>query len=201
MDSRLTLSINDKQFEDIKKVFNKIDPTRQDSVAKTMMTKVGLLMERSLKGNLSGRILKRRTGYLAGSITSNVKNSEGNWKTTVGSGVRTGKRAVYANILEKGGTIKPNKSKFLAIPLRAALTGAGAPRKSGPRQWANTFVRRSHGGNLIIFQANGKGKIIPLYVLKKSVRIPGKDYMGKSLQETTESILRVMNNEVSEGLK
>ena len=198
--NQLKLSIDDKQLSSIRESLKRIDPNQQDSVARKMMTKVGAIMERGLKDNLGGKILKRRTGRLASSIGFKVSNKQGNWVAEIGSGARTGKRVSYANILETGGTIRPKKTRYLAIPLKAALTRAGAPRKSSPRDWAKTFIKKSNAGNLIIFQSQSNGKILPLYVLKKSVRINAKRYMEISLRETSEKILSIMNKEISEAL-
>lgn len=76
----------------------------------------------------------------------------------------------YAAIHEYGGTIRPKKGRYLTIPLDAAKTAAGVAR-GGARMFDNTFVQKSRAGNLIIFQKKGD-RIIPLFVLKESVRIP-----------------------------
>lgn len=78
----------------------------------------------------------------------------------------------YAAIHEFGGTIIPKRAQYLAIPLQAARTRAGVGRGS-PRMFNNTFVARSRNGNLIIFQNQGS-RIVPLFVLKKEVRIPAR---------------------------
>jgi hypothetical protein len=59
----------------------------------------------------------------------------------------------------------------MAIPLPAALNANGTPKRPGPRSWSNTFVRESRKGNVIIFQRKGR-KIVPLYLLRRKVRIP-----------------------------
>ncbi len=56
------------------------------------------------------------------------------------------------------------------VPLPAALTATGKPKKMGPRQWRNTFIAESRKGNLLLFQRQGR-KLVPLYVLKSKVRI------------------------------
>jgi hypothetical protein len=57
--------------------------------------------------------------------------------------------------------------------------------KRRARDWDNTFVRMSRRGNLIIFRKDGVGRVVPLYLLKKSVRIPQR--LG--LEETVENNL------------
>ena len=77
----------------------------------------------------------------------------------------------YLGTQEYGGVIRVKRSKYLTIPLPAALDARGVPLKKRAREWANTFVKRSKAGNLIIFQKTASG-IVPLYVLKKRVTIP-----------------------------
>ncbi len=72
----------------------------------------------------------------------------------------------YAALQEYGGVVKPTRAKFLAIPLEAAKTAAGVSRYVSPRDLSDTFIR---GG--IIYQ-NQDGKAVPMFALRKSVRIP-----------------------------
>ncbi len=85
------------------------------------------------------------------------------------------------SVHETGATIRA-RGKLLAIPLEAALDNRGLPKKRGPRAWRNTFVARSKKGNLLIFQKKA-GKIIPLYVLKKSVKIPRRLGLGVTMDK------------------
>jgi hypothetical protein len=82
-------------------------------------------------------------------------------------------------------TIRAKKGKFLAIPLKAALTPAGVPR-GAPRSgmWGETFFARSEKGKLILFgkKVTQKGKsagqtrggIVPLFLLIKQVKIKAR---------------------------
>lgn len=75
------------------------------------------------------------------------------------------------SVHEKGATIKAKRSQYLTIPMPAALDSRGIPLRRSARDWENTFVQRSKRGNLLIFQRQG-GTIVPLYLLKRSVKIP-----------------------------
>lgn len=72
-------------------------------------------------------------------------------------------------------TIRPKKANgWLTIPLRGALTKSGraSQGRASARNFKDTFFLKSKKGNLLIVQRKGKGKaakIIPLFVLKKSV--------------------------------
>lgn len=76
-----------------------------------------------------------------------------------------------AAVHERGAVIRAKNAQYLTIPLPAALNKNGTPKRPTARSWPNTFVQRSKKGNLLIFQKKGD-QIIPLYALKKSVRIP-----------------------------
>lgn len=122
-------------------------------------------------GAAQGR-LQRRSGRAMRMLAAGV--------AVVGTGDNTVGRLHgprYLAVHEKGATVSAKRAKYLAIPLPAALTKTGVPKKRRPREWKNTFVQRSRRGNLIIFQKRG-GTLIPLYVLKKSVSIPPRLGLG-----------------------
>ena len=75
------------------------------------------------------------------------------------------------SVHEAGATIRASSSKFLTIPLSAALDSRGIPLRARARDWDNTFVRQSRRGNLIIFRRTPTG-IVPLYLLRRSVQLP-----------------------------
>jgi hypothetical protein len=80
----------------------------------------------------------------------------------------------------KGGklpSITPKRSNWLTVPLPAALTRSGRPKKKRARDWPNTFIFKSRKGKLLIAQRHGK-QLVFLYVLKKKVDIaPRLHYM------------------------
>lgn len=133
--------------------------------------------------------LSRRSGKLSASLNPNQVTIEGD-DTNVRVGFTlTGIAAVH----ERGATIRPKRASYLTIPLPAALDSRGLPRRPNARAWKNTFVQRSKKGNLLIFQKQGKD-LVPLYVLKKSVRIPrrlgfeeafnsGRDFVADKLAQ------------------
>ena len=86
------------------------------------------------------------------------------------------------SVHEKGATVRATRSKFLTIPLPSALNSRGIPLRRSARDWDNTFVAESKRGNLLIFQRRGNG-IVPLYVLKREVKIPARLSLEKTLRE------------------
>ena len=94
-----------------------------------------MVVER-LSGPTTANSLSVRTGQLRRSMNHIIipRGSKGvRLNVFVGGGVP------YARIHEKGGTIRPKKSKYLAIPVGQQLTGAGVS-KGGPRQSADPLM-------------------------------------------------------------
>ncbi len=123
--------------------------------------------------------LFRRSGALVKAIRESVNVSGQKLENIEG---RIGASLLYAAIQEYGGTIYPKLAKYLAIPLPSALTAQGLPILPSPRDWISTFVATSKAGNLLIFQKQSNGRIIPLYVLKSKVTIPARLGMGDELR-------------------
>jgi hypothetical protein len=104
----------------------------------------------------------------------------------------------WLGIHEYGGRIRVKRAKYLTIPLPPALDKRGVPKKKSAREWNNTFVRKSKKGNLLIFQKRGRN-IVPLYVLKKEVRIPARLNMKRSLLSHKDYFIdRAMDKAVKE---
>ena len=128
---------------------------------------------------------KVRSGRLRSSIVSEVrkgaKGPEMALKAGSGQGVR------YAAQREYGGTITPVRSRYLTIPLDAALTGAGVARYPSARSVPGLFLIRSLAGNLLLVQ-KVPGGIQPMYVLKDSVTQRAQPYLRPALQVAFESL-------------
>ena len=128
-------------------------------------------------GGTGDRTLSRRSGDLIQSVKDSVRVT-----STTLANVQGGiGGAFYLRTHEYGATIRPKKAKYLAIPLPEALNANGTPKLASPRQWKNTFVKQSKAGNLLIFQKRGR-QIVPLFVLKKEVKIRPRLGLGETLQ-------------------
>lgn len=175
----ITVTFNKADVQRIEEKLKKLSIYNRSNVLLKAFAQGAVLLERELKQSTrAGRPLHRRTGHLSNSIGSVVVNKKDQLYALIGSGVRTGRRLPYADILETGGTITARRTKYLTIPLPAALTKAGVARKRRARDWPNTFVLRKNG-NLYIVQKNGRfGTLKFLYILKKSVEIPAFQYMA-----------------------
>ena len=125
------------------------------------------------------RLLRVRTGRLRNSIIGDALQQQEGWLLRLRAGNL--QDVVYARTQEEGATIRPKNARYLAIPLDPgpAVTGAGVSSYNSPRQVPGLSVRRSSGGNLSLVDDTGR----PWYVLRKSVRIRGKFYLKRALNE------------------
>ena len=164
--NRVILKI-DKLDEEVMGVIMRVFRRQSQSMA-------NYIIIRHLTGGTTSDRLARRTGTLAKSTRPRKVERKG--KKVVG-GVVLGTEYAKVHVGEKGKvtTIRPRRAQFLAIPLSAAKTAAGVPR-GRPRDFGNTFIQRSRRGNLLIFQKR-LGSIVPLFALKKEVRIPARVHL------------------------
>lgn len=145
------------------------------------LVEVGARGLRLLKeGYLSGGRLRVRSGRLRGSVSTRLAAGFGAQVLTLSAGSSTRADLRYAGIQEEGGTIKPRRGKFLAIPLGPAKTGAGVPRFASPRDVPGLRYQPIRGGLQALLVKDGGGRAaraVPWFLLVRSVRITGKHYM------------------------
>jgi len=145
-----------------------------------------------------------RSGRLRSSVRREIK-AVGPWlsgRVFIEGKSRT--NPVYAGVHEFGATIRPTRGRYLAIPLGAARSGAAGGVSKGPRDFAGGFFFRSRAGNLLFGVRTGGrvGRLIPLFVLKESVRIPARPVWGvtraNQLPRFRERV-RAMTHAVAQG--
>lgn len=137
---------------------------------------------RGPRGIRAGKLYVRRGGLMR-SLAASVR-VRGNKLQNLEGEIGGPPTPDWAWVHERGAVIKTKRAKYLTIPLPAALTSRGVPKKLNARAWRNTFVAKSKAGNLLIFQKRGKN-IVPLYFLKKRVRIPKRVGLEATLQKAT----------------
>jgi phage gpG-like protein len=177
----------------------------QESVLYKAFRNGTLVVERRLKENVSGTILKVRSGRLRASMGSIVLQKGENLEGTIGSGVRQGERVKYANIHETGGVITPKNTKFLTIPLKAALTASGVQRftardvMAGATKYSDSYI---HNGVIFGIMSGGRGEgADPLFILKRSVTIPARHYLSRTLTQTQEEVVSTMEKAIDGELR
>jgi len=172
------------------------------ATARDLLDEMGREWEREM-------VVGRFTGYYNGKTTGNkLRNRSGNLRSSINSkpvgGTNLSKMGVllmagsgaagYARLQETGQPkpIRPKRRKYLRIPLKAAMTGAGVvrpenkPIKSG-NGWKtvggkDTFVRETNG-KAIVYRKDGRDKITPLFLLKGSVVVKPRLGMEKTLKK------------------
>lgn len=163
---------------------SKVDSKTGSALLRRALQMGCLRIERNLKLNLAGKIMRVRTGFLYKSIGSRVEGAGQGMYGIIGSGVRGGGRAKYAGIHETGGVITPKRAQALTIPLQAAKTASGAARMTARELFDSfpgmVFIKRG-----IIFKKEGnQGPVSAMFALKKQVRIPARKYLSRTAEES-----------------
>jgi hypothetical protein len=166
---------------------------------KQVMDEVAKTHSGAYPGGTTSNSLSRRSGETVTALTRRVQVTGTTWEQMKGAVRLPGALAIH----EFGGTIN-SRGKMLTIPLPAALNSNGMPIYPRARDWANTFTAMTRNGNLLIFQRRGR-EIVPLYVLKDTVRIPPRLGVRKALVEgipyfTSQAVDRVVA-EVTKQMK
>lgn len=125
------------------------------------------------------RLAKDPTGELARSweVAVGVSGSE------VSGSVRS--EVPYARIHNEGGTVRPRRGKYLAIPLRPPLP-RGAGRRMMPRHDATPMrAWRSRRGNLLLWDVS-RSPPQPRYLLRRETQIPATRYIDIAVEASTD---------------
>lgn len=119
--------------------------------------------------------LRVRTGRLAASIRSQVREGSGRLvEIAISSSVP------YASAQERGGTIRPRRGQYLAIPLDGSTLA--------PRARPGLFVVRSRLGNLLLVRRNEAGGITPVFVLKREIVLRGRFFLRAGAEAAERSL-------------
>lgn len=175
-----------------------------------VFVEASLFAEDKAKQNLTGRVLRVRTGNLRASMAGFVRQEAG----VVDVGVRAGGRistgdaeVKYASLHEYGepAVLTPKRSKFLRIPLRPAQTEAGVDRfPTSLRESAAGlfYARRAKNGKLYLFHKEANRpwyRLVPFVKVKQRPFIrPAMDIMiAKFPKQASKAIMGA----IIEGMK
>lgn len=75
-----------------------------------------------------------------------------------------------------GGTVRPTKGKYLAIPLTKEAKRSGGPRRFG----RPLSVRPTGKRNVLVLEETRRGQRVGQFLLVKSVTVPQREFMGLS---------------------
>ena len=168
----------------LSKAASRLGPEIRDALDKD-----GLLWAKEVTGHFSGpaRMLGRPRGDdRLGVVTGQTRKSFGHRVTGATlADLRLVKftTSPIAVTNEFGATIRPVHSRYLTIPMPAALTASGVPRETSARNWPDTWVEETQGGHLMIFHEDPgeAGVAEPLYLLHPGpIQIPPRLNMRKA---------------------
>lgn len=132
----------------------------------------------------------RRTGALMRSYRTALVREES--PGVVKAGVFSD--LIYAHIQDQGGTINAKPGKWLTIPNdKVVPVGARA------RDFTDTFFVRDSGG-LYLMQHRESGPVL-LFTLRKSVTLPGKDYLDAAMRDAEPKILAEIRAEIDRRIE
>ena len=163
--------------------------TRLPAEIGKVIARAALRSEGAAKRNATSTV-HARSGRLRSSIMAVVTTGPTDFTLTLSAGARQGANVRYAKIHEMGGTVRPIKAKYLAIPVGPAKTAAGVARYASPRDAPVElrFVQSLKGQPLLVEQRGKKGRVIVWYVLRRSVTIPARPYLQPALIEGTNPV-------------
>lgn len=144
---------------------------------------LALFAESEAKQN-AGRRLRVRSGNLRRSIAGTVQNQLRSPQVVLSAGGRVegGGEVPYATTQEFGGTIRPKRVKWLAIPNEIARTPAGAARYKTARDYPRPLAFVHLGGpRAMLWDAQEE---VAAYALLKKVEIKPKWYARDAMRAT-----------------
>jgi len=159
-----------KNTEKVKRELQKV--AKRGSDARKPLKVIGLYMMRSIAKNfaeggrpekwqqsLSAKLTGKRTLIQSAQLKNSITFKATTRKLSIGT------NKIYAKVQQFGGTIKPKSKKALTVPIHADAVGMRAS------DFQNTFVKKG-----IIFMKRGENAV-PLFALKKSVKIPARPFL------------------------
>ena len=124
-------------------------------------------------------------------LTSRLRNSITPRSDASSAGVGT--NLIYAPIHQFGGTIRASKGKYLAIPIGPAAIAASRAG-GGPRQFPGPLhYIVSHAGNKLLMGDDG-----PQYVLKESVTMPARPFLGLS-DDDSKGVIDILSAHIAKS--
>lgn len=143
-----------------------------------ILTRWSSLAIRHIKESIRGRLLNTRTAHLSRNVGFKISGNENRPQAVLGTGIPPAQSVVYAQIQEKGGTIKPRNRKYLTVPL-PGIKGVAA-------NFPDSFILKSKTGKLLIVERDGKGGLRPLFALKTQVQLPAREWFSTPLAEMSD---------------
>lgn len=147
-------------------------------------------LQNAIKGNIRGRT---RSGFLRNSI---VIEGTGTPRRVIGT------NTVYSPIQEFGGTIRPKKGKYLAVPIGDNVTPRGVARRTTEQAGKLDLIVRKGKAPLLVKRTGGKNARFRLmFVLLRKSTIPARPYMRPAFNQNIGGIQKRLGEAVARGIQ
>ena len=162
----------------------KLTPELKETILDETQVQADKLTNWIVKKHLSGPHGENRLAVKSGNfrrLTLPIKPKTYKKKMKAGTQFAGAGARIHVGPRGQVTTIKPITSKYLAIPIGAALTAGGVPRYSSPRDVPGLSLITSLRGNLILVSQVGN-MLEPFFLLKKQVEVPARVFPEEILK-------------------
>jgi hypothetical protein len=163
----------------------------------------------NLRRSIAGRVLQ--TGKTVATVDADgqvalfgqtVQGSPLSVVLSAGGRVQGAENVVYARIQDRGGTVRPVRRQWLAIPDASVKTPTGRPRYASPRDYPRPLwfhVKREGSGKqaLAFLLERVGGKNVARWTLRKEVEIPPSHYARDAFEATRADVPKTLSDAVT----
>jgi len=158
------------------------------------------------RGVSTGAMPGVRTGHLRRSWQAgkpgSVKRTE-NVRSPISPSITVGSNVKYARIHEYGGIIKAKRVKYLTVPLNRRaeqmLIAAGGKIRNIPGLFRIGRESGTFGGVLAIRTGKKNAKVVALFALRRSVRMPARPYIRPAVRKARPKIIAAFRHFLTIG--
>lgn len=159
------------------------------------------IQNKHLMGGTSSTRLRSRSGFLR-SKTRPILAIQSGDKVESGTFIDAPYASTHVGPKGKKTTIRPKKSRWLTIPLPAALTSAGVMRKRDARSYGDLqFIPLRSGSPILAKVDSASGTITPLFVLKRQVEIPTRVHPEEIEEAITPLLVKTIDDHIQRSFK
>lgn len=153
-----------------------------------------LMLEGDAKANATERP-RSRTGLLRRSIAGTVQDTDTGITVQLSAGGRHGGRdVIYARLQELGGTIRPVRRRWLAIPTDEVKTAAGVARYPSPRNYPGRLFFHQKSAGLAMLLEKVDGRSVVRWWLRKETTITPKRYLARSVDRNVPKLPTLLSD-------
>lgn len=158
------------------------------------------LLNKRFTGGTSATALGVRSGHLR-SQTHLIPTKAAGGKIAGGVDITTFYASVHIGPKGQTTVIRPKNGKFLTIPTEHAKTAAGAARQSSARNVPGLFFLPSRKGGGVLVKRVGRGKLVPYFILKKSVTVRARIAPADVQRDTLPGVTSIFEQAIKERAK